>query len=85
MRSALSFLLILNLHLLGCSLGVSPTAPFTTYKHSLELLPGTAHLWWTVNDAQTEITFELHVKTTGWVGLGISPGRDLMQTAQACR
>ncbi|CAM4957108.1 unnamed protein product [Rotaria socialis] len=32
-----------------------------------------ADLWWTVNDDKQEILFELHVKTTGWIALGISP------------
>ncbi|CAF0896019.1 unnamed protein product [Adineta steineri] len=30
-------------------------------------------LWWTVDDAEKEITFEYHVKSTGWIALGISP------------
>ena len=30
-----------------------------------------AKLWWTANDTTKDITFELHVKTTGWVSLGI--------------
>ena len=53
----------------------SPVQPFTTYKHSIELQANVADLWWTVNDAEREIIFELHVKTTGWIALGISPGR----------
>lgn len=54
----------------------SPIQPFTTYKHSAELEKGTVDLWWTVDDAEKEITFELHVKSTGWVALGISPGKN---------
>jgi hypothetical protein len=55
----------------------SPIQPFTTYKHSVELQVNVADLWWTVNDAEQEIIFELHVKTTGWIALGISPGRTI--------
>ncbi|CAF3485406.1 unnamed protein product [Rotaria socialis] len=51
----------------------SPIEPFTTYKNSAELERNVADLWWTVDDAEREIMFELHVKTTGWIALGISP------------
>ncbi|CAF4657670.1 unnamed protein product [Rotaria sp. Silwood2] len=51
----------------------SPLAPFTTYKHSIELQKNVADLWWTVDDNEREITFELHMNTTGWIALGISP------------
>ena len=53
----------------------SPLRPFTTYDHSLKLQANVAELWWTVNDAEQEMTFELHMKTTGWIGFGISPGK----------
>jgi hypothetical protein len=53
----------------------SPIEPFTTYKHSAELQTNVADLWWTVDDAEREIIFELHIKTTGWIALGVSPGR----------
>jgi hypothetical protein len=33
-----------------------------------------ADLWWTVNDVHKEITFELYIKTTGWIALGIALG-----------
>jgi hypothetical protein len=36
-----------------------------------------ADLWWTIDDVKKEITFELHIKTTGWIALGISPGRSI--------
>jgi hypothetical protein len=52
----------------------SPIQPFTTYRYAIELEPGIADLWWTVNNDANEITFELHMKTTGWIALGISPG-----------
>ncbi|UJR19902.1 hypothetical protein I4U23_023034 [Adineta vaga] len=52
----------------------SPIQPFTEYKHSIELQTNISDLWWTVDDAEQEILFELHMKTTGWIALGISPG-----------
>jgi hypothetical protein len=55
----------------------SPLRPLTTYEHSVELQTNVADLWWTVNDIKQEITFELHMKTIGWIALGISPGRKL--------
>ena len=58
-----------------CSSLSSPIQPRSNYKYSTELDANIADLWWTIDDAEREITFELHVKTTGWVGLGISPGR----------
>ncbi|CAF0896092.1 unnamed protein product [Adineta ricciae] len=51
----------------------SPIQPFTEYKHSTELQANISDLWWTIDDAEREIVFELHVKTTGWIALGISP------------
>ena len=53
----------------------SPISPFIAYKHSAELEANVADLWWTVDEAAEDITFELHVKTTGWIALGISPGK----------
>ncbi|CAF3637859.1 unnamed protein product [Rotaria sp. Silwood1] len=50
--------------------------PFTKYDYSVELEKNVADLWWTVDDIKQEIVFELHIKTTGWIALGISPGRD---------
>ncbi|CAF1151739.1 unnamed protein product, partial [Adineta steineri] len=51
----------------------SPLTTFTTYQHSVELLSNVADLWWTVNETNQTIFFELHVNTTGWIALGISP------------
>lgn len=53
----------------------SPIKPFATYPNATELIEDVADLWWTVNDAHAEITFELHVKTTGWIALGFALGR----------
>ncbi|CAF4698174.1 unnamed protein product, partial [Rotaria socialis] len=51
----------------------SSISPFINYKYSTVLQDNVADLWWTVDDAEREITFELHVKTMGWISLGISP------------
>ena len=46
----------------------SPTGP---YANSLELEAGNYYLLW--NFTQTDILIEVHAKTTGWLGFGISP------------
>jgi hypothetical protein len=51
----------------------SPISPRSNYSHSFELKTNVAYLWWTVNETSQEIIFELHVNTTGWIALGISP------------
>ena len=52
----------------------SPLKPFTNYTYSTSLKDKVGDLWWTVDAVQKEITFEMHIKTTGWIALGISPG-----------
>lgn len=51
----------------------SPLQRYANYRFSTELKPNVADLWWTVDEALQEITFELHIQTTGWIALGISP------------
>ncbi len=58
-----------------CSTISSPIPPLGNHKYSSELESNVADLWWTIDDAKKEIVFELHIKTTGWIALGISPGR----------
>ena len=53
----------------------SPLTPFTTYNYFTSLEVNVSDLWWNINETSQEIIFELHVKTTGWMGLGISPGK----------
>jgi hypothetical protein len=55
----------------------SPLTPNITYRYSTPFEPNIADLWWTVDEPRKEITFELHVKTTGWIALGISPGKHI--------
>lgn len=58
----------------------SPITPFTNYDHSVELQTNVSDLWWTTDEGNQTILFELHVKTTGWIALGISPGKYLPQS-----
>ena len=51
------------------------SSPKSNYSHSVVLQVNVSNLWWTVNETSQEIIFELHVKTTGWIALGISPGK----------
>jgi hypothetical protein len=52
----------------------SPIRPYANYTYSIELWNNVADLWWTVDEAKQDILFELHINTTGWIALGISPG-----------
>ncbi len=52
----------------------SPIQPFINYTYYTELQSGVADLWWSVDETKQDILFELHIKTTGWIALGISPG-----------
>ena len=46
--------------------------PTTTYDHDMALIANDVyHLRWSFTD--TEITFEVQVQTTGYVGFGLSP------------
>jgi hypothetical protein len=72
-----SYLIISLLAVEKCNGISSPMQPFMNYEYSTELQSDVADLWWTVNETQQDIIFELHVKTTGWIALGISPGRSL--------
>ncbi len=53
----------------------SPIQPLMSYQYSMDLQANVADLHWTINDEKQEIIFELHVKSTGWIALGISPGK----------
>lgn len=53
----------------------SPIQPLSNHTYSAELEKNVADLWWTIDDNKKEITFELHINTTGWISLGISPGK----------
>lgn len=49
----------------------SAPQPTENYANSLELAPDTFYFLW--NYTSTDILMEVHVKTTGWVGFGLSP------------
>jgi len=51
----------------------SPISPLMTYQYATEIESGVADLWWNVDQTKQDITFELHMKTNGWIALGISP------------
>ena len=52
--------------------GLSSIAPTTNdYTHSLELIGERYNVFWKYDSAT--ITFEIHAKTLGWVGFGLSP------------
>ena len=54
----------------GATSVIVPTSD--DYTHSLELLKDeTYHIFWKYDNAT--ITFEIHAKTLGWVGFGLSP------------
>jgi hypothetical protein len=74
---AVSYFILPLLAVQKCTGISSPIQPYTNYRYSTELQPNVADLWWTVNETQQDILFELHIKTTGWIALGISPGIEL--------
>ena len=45
--------------------------PTSTYANYAELLPNVYRFYWNFTD--TSLTGEVHVKTSGWVGFGLSP------------
>ena len=51
-------------------------SPTTTYANKQILVePDDYVLYWNYNS--TDITFEIHAKTTGWAGFGISPNGEM--------
>lgn len=71
-------MIILSLFIIKDCLSISsPIKPLSNYEHSIELENNVADLWWKIDNNKKEITFELHVNTTGWISLGISPGKVL--------
>ncbi|UJR36615.1 hypothetical protein I4U23_029335, partial [Adineta vaga] len=51
----------------------SPITPYMNYTYSVEISSVSADLWWSIDTNKSEITFELHMNTTGWIAMGISP------------
>lgn len=50
---------------------VFDSQPTGDYTNMAELIPSVYYIYW--NFTQTSITGEVHVKTSGWVGFGMSP------------
>ena len=58
-------------HNVCCIFSPAHEAHFDVRQHSLALIPeDTFHMYWEFDDES--ITFEVQVKTRGWVGFGIS-------------
>jgi hypothetical protein len=73
-------LLVIFLFVFQSSNGItSSIPPFTTYDHSVELQANVSDLWWTIDEINQTILFELHIHTTGWIALGISSGKYLSE------
>ena len=66
LRIALSLLILEK-----CISISSPIRPLTDYTYSIELEKNVADLWWTIDDNQQEITFELHIKISKELIFGI--------------
>ncbi len=59
---------------------VKPLTASETYTHSLVVdddIPEQYQLFWKLVDNDEFIQFEMHCKTTGWVGFGLSPNGDM--------
>ena len=70
----------LNNNLLLNSRELKPLVPSESYTHSLEVDeddPNLYRLFWKLVDNEKSLQFELHCKTSGWVGFGLSPNGDM--------
>ncbi len=63
-----------NVHLLKRTIST-----LSNQKYSTEFEKNVADLGWTIDDNKREITFELHINTTGQIHLDISPGKCTFQ------
>lgn len=57
-----------------------PLKPSEDYTHSLVVdndEPEQYHLYWKLVDNDEYLQFEVHCKTTGWAGFGLSPNGDM--------
>ena len=52
--------------------------PTGIYTNQAELIPYIYYIYW--NFTQTSITGEVHVKTSGWVGFGLSPDGGMLNS-----
>jgi hypothetical protein len=59
---------------------LTPLKPSESYTHSSiidEDDPELYKIYWKQIENNTAIQFELHCRTTGWVGIGLSPNGDM--------
>jgi len=59
---------------------LTPSKPSESYTHSSiidEDDPDLYKIYWKQIENNTAIQFELHCRTTGWVGIGLSPNGDM--------
>jgi hypothetical protein len=70
------FCLCININVSYLNGLMTPLVPSENYKHSIDALtpslPGQFVIYYKLIEPNV-IQFESHVKTTGWVGIGISP------------
>ena len=88
MKSAFTILLLslINLALISSlsisnAKNLSPLIPSESYTHSIQVDEDDDKLYklyWKLINNDNEILFELHCKTTGWVGFGLSPNGNMM-------
>lgn len=74
LKLALSIFLIYYVN--GASLRFVPLEPSESYTHSAivdEDDEGLYKVFWKFDNTLEEIQFEVHCRTTGWVGIGLSP------------
>lgn len=54
---------------------IKPLVPSESYTHKIDVdedIIGLYTLFWKLT-SDDEILFEIHAKTTGWIGVGVSP------------
>ena len=75
---------MLSTVLLVCLLTVVPTALSSHDLNSTYKFQATLHedytLYWTFDNDAQNITFAVRVRTTGWVGFGLSPNGQMPQS-----
>jgi len=74
-------LIFLIIGLFKTSLSLTPLKASESYTHTLDADEDDNKLYrvyWKLINNNNDILFELHCKTTGWVGFGLSPNGAMM-------
>jgi|688.fasta_scaffold897556_1 hypothetical protein len=74
MTVSIHFIFITSTLWVLCKADLEPLVPSEDYSNKLEVLrsnPNKYLIFWKLID-EDEIQFEIHVKTLGWIGLGIT-------------